>query len=344
MLTGILLVALGSFSAASFYVPISRTKNIAWEVYWLIAGIFSWLIAPLVVAYITVPELFGLFASLTADDVTWPFIFGALWGVGSLTYGLTLRYLGVSLGTALANGIISAFGTLIPTIFMGTLGDLLSEPAGIVVFAGVLVSFVGIAFTGAAGINKDREMSDDKKKEGIKDFNLKLGLIVAAVSGLMSACFNFGLTAAQPIAEKAIAVGAADLYRGNAGLCVVLLGGLFVNTVFCIYKSIKNKTIGDWCKCKNTPVFLNWFMLIAGGFMWYLQMMFLEMGKSAMGDYSYTAWTILMSLAIVFSTMWGFITGEWKGASRKTLTFVFIGLGILILSAVIIGIVPSLLK
>ena len=348
MLGGILLVALGSFSAATFYVPISKAKNIAWEVYWLMAGIFSWLIVPLLVAYFTVPDLFGLYGSLDMSYFTWPFIFGALWGIGSLTYGMTLRYLGVSLGIAIANGIISVFGTLIPPIYQSGIASLVNSPASIVSLVGVLVSVVGIAFMGMAGINKDKDLNKaakgSKKKEEKSEFNLKLGLIVAVISGLMSACFSFGLAAAEPIAEAAVSNGAAPLYQGNAGLCVILFGGLLVNAGYCIFQSFKNKTTGDWCKTENTPVLRNWIFLIIGGSLWYFQMMFLEMGKSGMGDLKYTAWTILMSLTIVFSTAWGFYGGEWKGASKKTLTFVFAGLALLILSAVIIGIGPNMVQ
>ncbi|MDD6210144.1 MAG: L-rhamnose/proton symporter RhaT [Bacteroidales bacterium] len=344
MLGGILLIALGSFSAASFYVPISKTKNIAWEVYWLMAGIFSWLIVPFLVAFATVPDLFGVYGSLESSDFVWPFIFGALWGVGGLTYGMTLRYLGVSLGIAIANGIISVFGTLVPPIYQGGIGAIISTPENIVSLFGVLVSIVGIAFMGMAGINKDKDISKGNEPKGDSDFNLKLGLIVAVVSGLMSACFSFGLAAAKPIAEAAVRNGAEPLYQGNAGLCIVLLGGLLVNLVYCLVKSVQNHTLGDWVKTTNTPVLRNWIFLIIGGSLWYFQMMFLEMGKSRMGDLEYTAWAILMSLTIVFSTAWGFFNGEWKGASRKTLTFVFAGIGILILSAIIIGIGPNIVK
>jgi len=346
MLGGILLVALGSFSAATFYVPISKAKNIAWEVYWLMAGIFSWLIVPLLVAYFTVPNLFGLYGSIDNSAFMWPFIFGALWGVGSLTYGMTLRYLGVSLGIAVANGIISVFGTLIPPIYAHGFGALVESPASIVSLVGVLISVVGIAFMGMAGISKEKDLSAgvSKSKEKKSEFNLKLGLIVALVSGVMSACFSFGLNAAKPIAQAAVNNGTDPLFQGNAGLCVILFGGLLVNAAYCIFKGLQNKTSGDWVKTKNTPVLRNWIFLIFGGSLWYFQMMFLEMGKSRMGNLDYTAWAILMSLAIVFSTAWGFYDGEWKGVSKKTLTFVFAGLALLILSAIIIGIGPNMVQ
>ena len=349
MLGGILLVALGSFSAATFYVPISKTKNIAWEVYWLMAGIFSWLIVPFLVAYFTVPGLFGLFGSLDKSMYLWPFIFGALWGVGSLTYGMTLRYLGVSLGIAIANGIISVFGTLTTPVYEahGDFSVLVSSPARIVSLIGVIVSIVGIAFMGMAGVNKEKDLSKetpDQQKKDKGEFNLKLGLLIALVSGIMSACFKFGLDAAKPIDTLAVDAGANPLFQGNASLCIVLLGGLLINAAYCIFKGIQNKTMGDWVKTQNTPVLRNWGFLIIGGSLWYFQMMFFKMGESQMGELSYTAWAILMALTIVFSTAWGFYGGEWKGASKKTLTFVFTGIALLILSAAIIGIGPNMVR
>lgn len=341
-LAGLLLIALGAFASASFYIPFKRVKNIAWEVFWIMGGLFSWVIVPWLVSFLTVPNLFGLFSAMPFDAYIWPFVFGALWGIGGLTFGLTLRYLGVSLGTAIAMGIISALGTLIPPIFTGKIAETFGDAAGMLTLVGVLVSFVGIAFTGLAGINKDKELSEEAKKKNIQDFNLKKGLLVALFSGIMSACFNFGLEAGKPFVEKAIEMGTAPLNATNPLLIIVLAGGFITNFVWCMYLSVKNKTLGDYIKFKNTPVLANWLLVILGGTMWYLQMMFLGMGKSQMGNLEFASWTILMSLVIVFSTMWGFFTKEWSGSGKKTLLYIFIGLAILILSTVIIGLAPQL--
>ena len=341
---GLLLIALGAFSNASFYIPFSRVKNVAWEVYWIMAGLFSWIIVPWVAAIFTVPDLGGLFAAIPAGDYLWPLIFGVLWGVGGLTFGLTLRYLGVSLGMAIALGIISAVGTLIPPIFKGEFGSMFVSLSAVMPIIGVFISFIGIAVTGLAGIQKDKELPEEKKKETIKDFDLKKGVMVALLSGVMSACFSFGLEAGKPIAALAQKFGAASINANNPVLIIVLTGGFFVNFIWCLRLAIRNKTLSDYIKLKDTPVLGNWIFSAIAGTLWYLQMMFFGMGKSQMGKFDFTAWSILMSLSIVFSTMWGFVTKEWAGSGKKTLRLIIAGLTILIISTVIIGMGPKLFE
>lgn len=341
---GIFLIALGAFANASFYIPFSKVKNVVWEVYWMMAGVFSWIIVPWIASFITVPDLLGFLHSVPLSDYLWPFIFGILWGIGGLTFGLTLRYLGVSLGMAIAMGIISALGTLIPPIFKGTFISMFGSLSLAMPFIGVMISFIGIAITGKAGILKDKELSEEKKKKSIKDFNLKKGILVALLSGVMSACFSFGIEAGEPIAKLAQAQGVAEINKTNPVLLVILIGGFLVNFIWCLTLAIKNRTIKDYIKIKDTPVLVNWIFSALAGTLWFLQMMFYGMGRSQMGKFEFTAWSILMSLSIVFSTMWGFITKEWSGSSKKIIRVVVIGLAVLILSTIIIGMGPKLFE
>jgi L-rhamnose-H+ transport protein len=343
-LFGLLLIAMGSVASASFYIPFRKVKNVAWEVYWIIGGIFSWIIVPWIAAMITVPNIMGVLHDVPSKDYIWPFIFGAMWGVGGLTFGLTLRYLGVSLGTAIALGIISALGTLIPPIFKGTIDGMFENMSSAAPLIGVIISFVGIAITGQAGILKDQEMSEEKKKETVKDFNLKKGLLVALLSGVMSACFNFGIEAGDSFSASAISHGAAEINKTNPVFIVIMTGGFLVNFIWCIILAIRNKTIGDYIKVKNTPYLANIMFAAIAGTIWFLQMMFFGMGRSQMGKFEFTAWSILMSLSIVFSTMFGFIMKEWAGSSKKIIRVIIIGLSILILSTVIIGMGPRLFE
>ena len=343
-LLGLFLIAMGSMASASFYLPFRKVKNIAWEVYWVIGGIFSWIIVPWVVAWLTVPDLGSVMHEVPWKDYLWPFVFGALWGVGGLTFGLTLRYLGVSLGTALALVIISALGTLIPPIFKGTIDAMFESLPTAIPLLGVFVSFIGIAVTGQAGIMKDQEMPEEKKRETVKDFNLKKGLLVAFLSGIMSACFNFGIEAGESFARAAIKHGTDKIFSTNPVFLVILSGGFLVNFIWCFILAIRNNTLGDYIKTKDTPVLANLFFSALAGTTWFMQMMFFGMGRSQMGNYEFAAWSILMSLSIVFSTMWGFVMKEWAGSGKKTVRTVLVGLAILILSTVIIGMGPKLFE
>jgi L-rhamnose-H+ transport protein len=340
LLAGVLLIILGGFANGSFYIPFKRVRNWAWEVFWLVGGVFSWIIAPWVVSFLTVPNLLELFNEAPVIDLMWPFLFGILWGVGSLTFGLSMRYLGVALGLTIALGLTAAFGALIPPVFKGEFGAMIATVSGKVTVIGVLVCLMGIAITGIAGMRKDKEVSLEKKKESIKDFNFKKGLIVAFFAGLMSAAFAFGVSAGKPLAELAIAKGTATLYSNNPTFILVMFGGFITNAIWCIYLQFKNKTSRDFVKTKDTPIVSNYLFSALAGVLWYLQMMFYGMGETIMGEVA--GWIILMSSSILFSNMWGLITHEWQGVKTRTYYVLASGLLVLILSTLIFGYGKSL--
>lgn len=336
-LLGILLHAIGGFAAGSFYAPYKKVKNWAWEIYWLLGGIFAWLIMPWLISYLAIPNLYSFMSSLTIGEVFWPYFFGVLWGVGGLTFGLTMRYLGMSLGMAIALGLTASFGTLIPPIYYGQFGDLLSSVSGWVTLLGILVSLVGITITGKAGIKKDKELSTEQKQETISEFNLKKGIWVALFAGIMSASFAFGIASGKAISAKAIEVGATELFSNSPLFIIIMAGGFTTNLLWCLFLIVKNKTLKDYVKTKDTPILNNYIFSAMGGIIWYFQFMFYGMGTTKMGDLDFASWSIHMSFIIIFSNMWGMILNEWKGAGKLTLRFLYIGLGILILSTFIIG-------
>ena len=335
---GIFYHAVGGFAAGSFYIPYNKVKNWAWEVYWLVGGLFAWVLAPWIVSFIAVPDLFSLLKSVPFNNLIWPYIFGVLWGIGGLTFGLTMRYLGMSLGMAMALGLTAAFGTLVPPIYFGQFDMLISHLSGWVTLGGVLVCLIGIAITGKAGIMKDKELSEKQKQEHIKEFNLKKGIWVAVLAGVMSACFAFGIAAGKPIAILAIEMGTLELFSNSPVFIVILAGGFTTNGLWCLGLSFKNKTLGDYTKRENTPRFFNYLFSALAGIIWYFQFMFYGMGTTKMGKYDFASWSIHMAFIITFSNMWGLILKEWKGSGNRTIRFIIIGLMILVLSTIIIGI------
>ena len=212
---GLFLLTLAGFAAASFYIPFKKVKNWAWESYWLVNGLFSWIIMPWVIAFLTVPELISVLRESPSGSIFWTCLFGLLWGVGGLTFGLSMRYLGMSLGYAIALGFCAAFGTIIPPIYSGTFGVLITKWSGRTTLAGVVVCLIGIAVCGWAGISKEKELSDQEKKKAIKEFNFTKGLLVAIFAGVMSACMTFGFEAGKTIAQVASEHGAPSLWKNN---------------------------------------------------------------------------------------------------------------------------------
>jgi len=337
-LLGILLIAIGSIGASSFYVPFKKVKKWAWESYWITQGVAAWIIAPWLFAYLTLPD--GTLLDIISESPTtakwWAIFFGALWGVGGLTFGLSIRYLGVALGQSIALGFCAAFGTLIPPVVAGE--NLFSSASGILMLIGVAICVSGIAIIGYAGALKNKGLSAEEKKRAVKEFALKKGLIIAVFAGIMSACFSYGIESGSPIAETARSFGTNPLYLTNPVLIFILLGGFFTNFVYCAYLNIKNKTGKDYVSGGANIFFNNLFFTFLAGFLWFMQFQFFGMGKSQLPvSMSIFAWSILMALNIAFSNIWGIFLKEWKGTGAKTVIILLIGILVLILSTFVVN-------
>lgn len=334
---GIVFHAIGGFAAGSFYLPIKKIKSWSWESGWLVNGFFAWLIVPWLVSLLTVPETMTILSKTELSTLFWTYFFGVLWGIGGLTFGMTMRYLGMSLGMALALGLTAAFGTLIPPIYEGKFNLLLQTASGQVVLTGIGICLIGIVVCGRAGILKDRELSDEEKQKGVKEFNLKKGIVVAIFAGIMSACFAFGIAAGSEISKLAVQNDAPILWQNGPVFIVILAGGLTSNLVWCGYLNIKKKSYKDYSD-KTAPLKINYLFAAIAGSTWYCQFMFYGMGTTQMSEHDFASWTLHMAFIIIFSTMWGLITKEWRGVSKKAILVLTFGLAILIASTIIIGI------
>jgi L-rhamnose-H+ transport protein len=336
VLLGLLIIAVGSFGQASSYVPIRKVKSWSWESFWLVQGAFAWLIFPIIGAFLAIPAGHSLIELYSfGGSAVWKSVgYGMLWGVGGLTFGLSMRYLGVALGQSLALGTCSAFGTLIPALIKG---ENLLTGSGLVLLIGVSVAIAGIAVIGYAGSLKSSAMSEEEKKKAVQDFALKKGLIIALLAGVMSACFNFGLEAGAPIKEAIVAWGAKSLLALNPVILLVTIGGFITNASYCIFQNVKNKTLKDYTSVSSEILVNNLLFCALAGLCWYIQFFGLGIGqnffepKSVMMAFS---WSILMSLNVLFSNLWGIILKEWKGSGTKTILVLVAGLLLLIFSII----------
>jgi L-rhamnose-H+ transport protein len=345
-LFGVVLHWLGGLSSASFYVPYRKVRHWSWEIFWSVGGVFSWIIAPWLMAWIQTRDLFGVLSAVPASVWFWCYLFGALWGLGGLTFGLAMRYLGLSLGMAIALGLTAAFGTLMPPLVSGELFQLLRGLHGQVILAGLGVCLAGIAVIGRAGRSKERDQPPEALTRSIAEFDLKKGIMVAIFSGIMSACFAYGLAAAEPVRQLTLAAGTTPIWQGLPALCIVLLGGATTNLAWCAILVVRGGTAREYRGGAGPaadgpappPLLRNYLLSAFGGTLWYFQFFFYTMGESQMGPYGFSSWTLHMASIIIFSSLWGFALREWKGAGRSTLVLVFTGLALLVGSTVIIGI------
>ncbi|HTD97495.1 MAG TPA: L-rhamnose/proton symporter RhaT [Edaphobacter sp.] len=369
---GVIYHWIGGFASATNFIPFRGIKRWSWEIYWLIQGFAAWIVAPLVLAGLLVPNLFAILHAAPSSSIFYALLWGALWGVGGLTFGLAIRYLGIALGYAIALGLCTAFGTLIPPIYDGSIHTILHETSGQIILAGVILCLIAVAINGAAGLSKEREITPEEKAEaGESDFSFGKGIAVAIFAGIMSSFFAFGLKAGAPIGALAktelLANHRLDLWQNLPVLIVVLWGGFVTNFIWSAILILKNGSIKQFAgEPGNNPMrashssgmtlvdfdpldpstydrlapktlIANYLFAALAGVIWYFQFFFYSMGQTKMGKYDFSSWTLHMASIIIFATLWGLFLKEWRGTSRRTKLLVATGLILLVGSTVVVG-------
>ena len=335
ILIGLLIIAAGAFCQSSCYVPINKVKEWSWESYWLVQGVFAWLLLPWLGAELAVPaghSLLELLSGANQFHLGMTVFFGVLWGVGGLTFGLSMRYLGVALGQSIALGTCAGLGTIMGPVLINAFfpeEHALSQLTASVLI-GVAVTLLGIAIIGWAGKRKTALLSDEEKKKAVKDFNFPKGIAIALLAGFMSGCFNVGLEFGKDINFGDFTPA---MYRTLPATLFVTLGGFATNAVYCLWQNQHNHTWGDYLKGRVWGN--NLFFCFLAGALWYTQFFGLSLGKGFLtGSPVLTtlSFCILMALNVVFSNVWGIILKEWKGCDRTTIAVLVTGIVVLLVS------------
>lgn len=333
---GLLIIALGAFCQSSCYVPINRIREWSWESYWLVQGVFAWVLFPLCGALLAVPadeSLMSLLIQTPSFQLWMTMLFGVLWGVGGLTFGLSMRYLGVALGQSLALGTCAGLGTIMGPVLLHVFFPQMNALSQLtaVVLVGVAVTLLGIAVIGVAGAMKSKEKVHNDEADKT-EFNFGKGIVIALLAGFMSGCFNVGLTFGADIHFE----GTNPMFRTLPATLLVTLGGFVTNMVYCLWQNVKNHTFGDY---RKGYVWANnlLFCMLAGA-LWYSQFFGLSLGKGFLVESPQLmtlSFCILMALNVVFSNVWGVLLKEWKGCSKRTIIVLTVGIVILIISSFI---------
>lgn len=346
VIIGVIYHFIGGAAAGSFYMPYMKVKKWAWESMWIIGGFFSWLIIPTLAAWLTVPGFAGIIHSTDWSTLWWTYFMGVLWGIGGLTYGLGVRYLGMSLGNSVILGLTAAFGALLPAVYYDfsyhpgkvTFTELMRHDWGHYILIGVAICLIGIAISGRAGMMKDKDITQQKKENGEEhaiQYKIGTGLIVAVISGILSACFNYGIEAGTPMAQMAVQRGVDPLFQNNVIFVVLLWGGLTTNFIWCVILNIRNKSYGDYGD-KKAPLTKNYLLSAAAGTTWFLQFFFYGMGESKLGNGA-SSWILHMAFIILVANVWGLVLKEWKMVKRKTLITITAGIAAILISILFVG-------
>ena len=350
LLAGVLFHFIGGVASGSFYVPYKKVKGWAWESLWIIGGLFSWLIVPPIAAWLTIPNFIDIIKEANASTLGYTYLFGVLWGIGGLTYGLGVRYLGVGLGSSIMLGLTMVFGSLIPSIYYQinpaegkeAFELYLNSRWGLIMLSGLAICVVGIILCGKAAVLKDKELGKSEMDSSDSEYKFGLGLAVAIVAGILSACFNFGIEAGKPMANVANDLWKVDnsgagefLFQNNVTYIVLLWGGLTTNFLWCLILNLKNKTFKDYTN-SSVPLRTNYLLCALAGTTWYLQFFFYGMGESKMGNGA-SSWILHMAFIILIANLWGVLLKEWKGVSKKTYSTIIAGIVVIIISVLVVG-------
>jgi L-rhamnose-H+ transport protein len=335
ILAGIGWHMVGAASAASFYAPIGKVKKWSWETTWAVAGFFSWILLPISVSFLLLPDFHAFYASIDTHVLLKVALFGAMWGVGNVSYGLTMRHLGISLGVGVAIGVTLMVGTLMPPILHGQAAILFTTKGGLFTMAGVLVALMGVAVVSYAGHQKEIQLSGE-----LREFNLKLGLILAVLCGVFSSGMAFAIDAAEPMKAAALQLGVNPLYAALPSYVFIMGGGAVVNLSYCFIRlaALKRLSLRSDLSHPRGTLLKNASLAAMGGIMWYLQFFFYAWGQANIPErLSYVNWMLHMSGYVLFAGFVGLALGEWAGVGSRPVRILWAGMIIIIAAANLVG-------
>ncbi len=333
VINGVLYHAVGASGAALCYTPQKKVVGWSWQTYWLAQAFICWFVLPLVVAYLTIPQLADVLKEAPASAMQNSFLLGMAYGVGGTAFGIAIRYVGFSLTYAIAVGISCVLGTLLPPFVDGTLRDVLNSNGAGYIISGVAMGALGIALCGVAGRNKEKDIeAQQNNKQG---FSLAKGLPLCFLAGVLSALYGFSLAKGQPIADIAAKYGAGN-FQGNV-IYIFSNTGAFVTTLlYCLYLHSKEKTFGQYTSAGERGLSTNYLMSLLTGILWYGQFFFYGLGHVRMGKYKFTSWAIHMIMLVLLSAVTGLIMKEWKNCSNKTMQFLIAALIVLVTAVLLL--------
>jgi len=333
VVNGVLYHAVGASGAALCYTPQKGVKGWSWQTYWLAQALICWLVLPLVVAYLTIPQLTLVLKEAPVAAMQKSFLLGMAYGIGGTAFGIAIRYVGFSLTYAIAVGISCVLGTLLPPLVHGTLGDVLKSNGAVLLIIGVAMGAIGIALCGLAGRNKEKDIAADVNNK--TQFSLAKGLPLCFLAGILSALYGFSLDQGQPIADVAAKYGAGN-FQGNV-IYIFSNTGAFVTTLFyCLYLHNKDKTFYQYGNASGNNLSVNYLLSILTGLLWYGQFFFYGLGHVRMGAYKFTSWAIHMIMLVLFSSVAGLVMKEWKQCSSKTLRWLIGALLVLVIAILLL--------
>jgi len=321
-----LLLIFASFFQGTFGLGMKYMNPMSWESWWVIHVLVAMILFPMIWAYIVIPDLFDIIASSPKDAIYSAMLYGFLWGIGGIMFGVSVPYIGLSLTMGIVMGLAGSAGSLIPLF---QIENATSQPSFPYIIGGLIISLIGVAITAKAGIDRDKLINSSSKSK-----NILKGLLIAVTCGLLSSLLNVGFANAAPIAEKAQEFGVITRNSSLAAWVVVLWGAFIMNFSYAILLLFKNNSWSTF-SLKNSLNAYKWSLI--AGFCWFAALGVYGQGAALLGEIGpVIGWPILLGLSLIISNYWAYNAGEWDNA-QKPFNKLLIGLFVLIISAVVLG-------
>lgn len=327
--SALFLILLAGLMMGSFVVPMKAMPQWEFENSWLLFCFMGLVVFPTLVALVTVPHLGQVLLTAPRRSLLLATSCGLGYGCGSVLFGLGVRELGMGLAYSIVAGLSSSFGSLIPW------ASGRGQPLGysLLLWLGVVVMLSGVAICCVAGGERAKNLGATPQ-ESANPRRLYFGLAICISSGILVCFQNLGLAFGAGITQQAHQLGATVRDAPNAVWLIIMNCG-FVATVIYYGRLISRR--GNWKQygVKTLPYFC---LALLMAVMWEGCLVGYGAGANELGPLGPSVgWPILMSVSIMTSNTWSAATGEWRGAGRRAVSIMMLGIGVLLTAVFILG-------
>jgi L-rhamnose-proton symport protein (RhaT) len=328
---GFSLVVVGGIMQGTYFLGLKYARPWKWENIWALYSVFSLIVLPVGLAVATVPHLSEMLGRAPASALAMVFLYGAGWGIGSVLAGLGVDKMGMAMGVAVLIGVTAAIGTFVPLVV--NTPQLIFTAKGLLVILAVAALLLGVGLAAVAGKKRDAGLADGPTP--VEKGQFGVGLAICIFSGIFSAMLNMAFAFSQPVVKAGMETGASSSGALNAVWMVALGGGFIANAGYTGYLLIRNKT---WANFTLPGTSKAWAIGLGMAILWTGGVVLYGRGAASMGQVgAVIGWPLFMAVIIFVSTIWGFVSGEWKGSSRQARGYMVAGMVVLLIASALVG-------
>ena len=330
---GMAIIFISGILNGSFALPLKYAKHWKWENTWFVFSVVGILFLPWFMAFRFVPHLAEVYQSVPPRVIIWAVLFGLLWGISQVTFGLSLVAVGMAVAVSVVSGLVCASGALVPLLVMNP--SALLHTRGIFLLCSLPILLAGLGIYAVAGRLREKEQTLRNADAAVPVKNFKVGLALCIFTGTISSAFNLGFAFSGDILRKSMEAGALPATAGYSVWCLVLGAGFFPNILYCLYLLFRNHTFttffqNGWLKETLLPV--------AMAVIWLSGLFLYGWGATLVGVYGTSiGFTLFMAMSVVSATVLGILTGEWDSTSLRSRRLLAAGVAVILVSVAVLN-------